>query len=377
MTKILFVSNTANFSKFNRPFMQWFKKQGWQVDYVSAGEKVVLDCDKQYTICIARNPFNLKNFRAYKELKNILLNDYDIIHCHTPMGGVLARLAARKSRAKVIYTVHGFHFYKGAPFFNWMIYYPIEKFLMKYTDCLVTINQEDYYFASQKFKMPVGLFHIDGIGVDINRFYPISIQERKQVRKNFGLCDKDFILLYIAEFIPRKNHSFLLRQLPLLRQSIPEIKVLFAGEGELFKTCKANVAKLRVTEIVHFLGYRNDVEKLCQIADIHISPSKQEGLAVSNIEAMASGLPLLCSKIRGAIDAVTEGRNGFFFELNNPDKMVDEIIALYKNADLRETITRNNVIDAKKFSVDTVVAKMAKIYMRFMPPPPGLFWGVF
>jgi glycosyltransferase EpsD len=151
--KILFVSNTANFSKFNRPFMRWFSQQGWQVDYVSAGEEMVNDCDNQYTIPMARSPFTLHNFRAYKELKTILLHDYDIIHCHTPMGGCLARLAARKDRAKVIYTAHGFHFYKGAPWLNWLIYYPIEKYLVKYTDCLITINQEDYYFANQKFKM--------------------------------------------------------------------------------------------------------------------------------------------------------------------------------------------------------------------------------
>jgi glycosyltransferase EpsD len=151
--KILFVSNTANFSKFNRPFMRWFRRQGWQVDYVSAGEEAVNVCDNQYTVCMARSPFNLKNFRAYKELKAILLNDYDIIHCHTPMGACLARLAARNCGAKVIYTAHGFHFFRGAPLLNWLVFYPIEKYLSRYTDCLVTINKEDYYLANQKFKM--------------------------------------------------------------------------------------------------------------------------------------------------------------------------------------------------------------------------------
>jgi glycosyltransferase EpsD len=150
--KILFVSNTANFSKFNRPFMRWFKQQGWRVDYVSTGEEAILDCDNQYNVCMARSPFNVRNIKAYKELKNILANDYDIIHCHTPMGGCLARLAARKTRATIIYTVHGFHFFKGAPMLNWLIYYPIEKFLFKYTDCLITINQEDFSLARKKFK---------------------------------------------------------------------------------------------------------------------------------------------------------------------------------------------------------------------------------
>ncbi|WP_051004276.1 glycosyltransferase [Treponema primitia] len=151
--KVLFVSNTANFSKFNRPFMRWFKLQGWQVDYISSGEENIFDCDNQYTVCIARNPFSMKNIKAYKKFKEILENDYDIIHCHTPMGGCLSRLAARKKRAMIIYTAHGFHFFKGAPLINWLLYYPIEKYLSRYTDCLITINQEDYNFARKKFKM--------------------------------------------------------------------------------------------------------------------------------------------------------------------------------------------------------------------------------
>jgi glycosyltransferase EpsD len=133
--------------------MRWFRQQGWQVDYASAGEEVVDDCDNQYTIPIARSPFNLNNLGAYRELKTLLSNDYDIIHCHTPMGACLARLAARKGRARVIYTAHGFHFFKGAPLLNWLVFYPIEKYLSKYTDCLVTINEEDYYLANKKFKM--------------------------------------------------------------------------------------------------------------------------------------------------------------------------------------------------------------------------------
>jgi glycosyltransferase EpsD len=157
--KILFVSNTANFSKFNRPFMRWFRQQGWQVDYASAGEEDVPDCDNHYAIPIVRSPFNLKNIRAYKELSCILANGYDIVHCHTPMGACLTRLAARKIRARVIYTAHGFHFFKGAPLLNWLVYYPIEKYLSKHTDCLVTLNEEDYCLANQKFKMQTAVSH--------------------------------------------------------------------------------------------------------------------------------------------------------------------------------------------------------------------------
>ncbi len=156
MKKVLFLSNTANFSKFNRPYMRWFKAKGWQVDYCSAGEEEVADCDNQFAISIARSPFSLKNIRAYHEVKKILLeNQYDILHCHTPMGGVIGRLAAKKlwqkGKIKVIYTAHGFHFYKGAPLLNWLLYCPVEKWLSHYTDVIVTINEEDYEKAKKSF----------------------------------------------------------------------------------------------------------------------------------------------------------------------------------------------------------------------------------
>lgn len=157
MNKILFLSNTANFSKFNRPYMRWFRERGWRVDYCSAGEERVEDCDNQYAIPIARSPFSLRNVRAYRQLKRLLIeNQYDILHCHTPMGGVIGRLAARRLRSqgkiKVIYTAHGFHFYKGAPLVNWLLYYPMEKWLARFTDAIVTINEEDYERARKLFQ---------------------------------------------------------------------------------------------------------------------------------------------------------------------------------------------------------------------------------
>jgi glycosyltransferase EpsD len=210
------------------------------------------------------------------------------------------------------------------------------------------------------------LFHIDGVGVDVRRFHPVSADEKKRLRGTFGFGAEDFILLYTAEFIPRKNHALLLRRIPELRRSIPGIRMLFAGKGELLDACKESAVELRAADIVHFLGYRNDVEILCQIADIHVSPSRQEGLAVSNLEAMACGLPLICSRIRGATDIITEGRNGFFFELDKPDRLVSLIVTLYKSPELRETIARYNAADAQRFSVDTAIANMANIYKQFM-----------
>jgi glycosyltransferase EpsD len=370
MAKVLFISNTANFSKFNRPFMRWFRDNDWQVDYVSAGEEDIMDCDNQYTISIKRTPYNLKNIRAYKELKKILfLNNYDIIHCHTPMGGFLGRLAAKNinTKTKVIYTAHGFHFYKGAPIINWLLYYPIEKYLIKYTDCLITLNNEDFNFADKILKAhsQILIYKIDGVGIDLNRFKPSNKDVKDHLRGVFGLSKTDFIILYIAEFIPRKNHRLLIEKSSVLKNHIKELKIIFAGTGPLFDKYKKKVKDTDLSETVLFFGYRNDIEKLCNIADVAVLPSKQEGLPLGMIECLATGLPIVCSRIRGHIDVIADRRNGLLFDLNKPAQMVDSIFELYNDSNFRNTIIENNLNDRGKYSLDTAILKMSEIYKHF------------
>lgn len=180
MTKILYVSNTANFQKFNLPFMRWCKEQGWLVDYASPADEPVTECNHFYDIEMPRSP--LKFFRilkSIKELKKILNeNQYDILHCHTPVGSVVARLAAKslrkKGKIKVIYTAHGFHFYKGAPLLNWILYYPVEKILSNWTDILILINEEDYELAVKKHFKAKNIVKIDGVGVNLEKFKPLG-----------------------------------------------------------------------------------------------------------------------------------------------------------------------------------------------------------
>jgi glycosyltransferase EpsD len=370
MPKILFVSNTANFSKFNHPFMSWFKQQGWQVDYAAPDDEEIFDCDSHYIINITRSPFSLQNIKEIEKLQ-MLINreEYNIIHCHTPMGAVIARLAAKKLREnglKVIYTVHGFHFFRGASLFNWLIYYPIEKYLAHYTDAIITINQEDYNLSVKKIKIPL-ICKIDGVGINLEKFFPISNFEKNKLRKNFGYCDHDFILLYVAEFIPRKNHRYLLTKIPKLKKIIPNLKVVLAGKGILENEYKKMVQRLKMSNTIDFLGYRKDINNLCQISDIFVSPSLQEGLPIAVVEALASGLPIICSRIRGHIDIIHNSRNGFLFKLNKPISMIDSIIKLYNDPDLRYQVTQNNIQDAKKYSVDIAISNMADIYRKYMP----------
>ena len=365
--KILFISNTANFSKFNRPFMRWFKEQDWQVDYVSAGEENVFDCDRHYVIPIKRNPFNIKNIKSYKELKKLLSqNCYNIIHCHTPMGGVLGRLAARNKKTKIIYTAHGFHFYKGAPLFNWLVYYPVEKYLANFTDVLITINTEDYNVAKQKFLSCKNIFRLNGVGVDLDKFRQRDEETRRNLRKSFGINDADFVIVYVAEFIPRKNHKSLIKSIFTLNQKIENLKVIFAGIGPLLDKYKQQVKTMGVSETVRFLGYRSDIDKLCNVADIGVSTSKQEGLPIGVVEYLVSGLPIVCSKIRGHVDIVKNGENGLLFDLGEPAQLINSITALYDNKNLRSEIGQKNIKIRENYSRATAISKMAEIYTQYM-----------
>jgi len=367
--KVLFISTIAIFSRFNLSFMRWFREQGWQVDYVSDGVMQIPDCDNQYAIPIKRSPYNVKNIKAYKELREILKNNYDIIHCHTPMGGILGRLVAKNTgtRARVIYTAHGFHFCKGAPLISWLLYYPMEKYFAKYTDILITINEEDYGNAKRKLSSCKDIRKIDGVGVDLLKFYPRGLDEKMILRDKLGYKKSDFILTNVAEINKNKNQLMLIKALPALKKNIPTLKVLFIGNdnySSIRRKLETLVKKLQVEDIVSFLGYRNDVENFTAISDIAFSASIREGLPVNIIEAMACGVPIVCKKNRGHDSLIENGKTGLLF-LNHAE-MVDGILRVYNSKPFAEMMCKNAIKESKKFSRELIVEKMAEIYKRCM-----------
>ena len=281
------------------------------------------------------------------------------------MGGLCARLAAisaRKKGCKVIYTSHNYPFYKGASLLAWTVFYTVERMLAPITDAVVTINEEDYQITC-KHKFAVGPnFKIDGVGVNLERFSPVSAEEKKMLRDEVGVSRDAFVLLYTAQFIPRKNHEMLIKQVPKIRESIPTLKVLFAGNGPILEEMKTLANNLEVSDCISFLGGRGDIDRLCRVADLHVATSKLEGQGINNIEAMACGCPLVVSRVRGHRDVCIDGKNGFLFDLNKPQDMVAEIIHLYKDKKLYNTISEFNKKDASRFDVKREVEAMAKIY---------------
>lgn len=370
--KVLFVSHTSNFVKFNLPYMKWFKGQGYEVHYASSGEEPLPQgcCDKEYKIPFERSPYSKKNIKAFKELKRVMNEEkYDIVHCHTPVGGVLARLAARKLRkkgTKVIYTAHGFHFFNGARKRNWLLYFPVEKFLSRYTDCLVTINNEDYERVKRRRFKAKDIHQINGVGVDLKRFKRVPVQVKDELRKQNNLSQEDFVVLYIAEFNPEKDHAFLLNQMADLRKEMPNLKVLLAGTGKLVEETKALAKQLGLDDCINFLGYCRNIDELCAMSDILVSVSRREGLPISIIEGMASGLPVVCSQIRGHVDVIKNGQNGFLYAVDDAGAFKQGVMNLYSDLSLRSKISDNNLEDVKKFSLENALLNMEKIYSSYM-----------
>ncbi|WML45828.1 glycosyltransferase family 4 protein [Neobacillus sp. PS3-40] len=379
--KVLFCATVDyHFKAFHLPYLKWFKEQGWEVHIVASGELELPFVDKKYTIPIQRSPFNKMNILAYKELKSIIdQNQYKIIHCHTPMGGVLTRLAARAARktgTKVIYTAHGFHFCKGAPLLNWLLYYPIEKVLSRFTDCLITINQEDFNLAKKhRFKAEI-IKHVHGVGVNTEIFKPVDENHRNMFRKSLGYAPNDFLMFYAAEFNKNKNQKLLIESLALIKDEIPNAKLLLAGEGPLLQECSDLARKLNLENMIDFLGYRNDIDELLKISDIAVASSLREGLPVNIMEAMSSGLPVVANDNRGHRELIENNINGWII-YNNSDILSEKIQVLEKNDELKRNLGAQgrNVI-VTKYSIQKILEEKRNIYRLYMDEMEDVLWAV-
>lgn len=257
----------------------------------------------QHQIDFVRSPFKIHNIKVYRQLKQLMMDEhFDLVHCHTPMGSVIARLAAHATKTRpVIYTAHGFHFFKGASYINWFFYYPVEKLLSYFTDQLICINHEDYERAKKHFHAR-HVSYIPGVGLDIDKEQKtIDINRKKQ---ELGLPADKFILLSSGELIKRKNHETIIRAIRNYKDNYASVPFhyIICGQGVLDGYLKDLADSLNVSDYISFLGYRNDMMEIFQIANLFIFPSYQEGLPMALLEAMAYGLPVICSDIRGSRD---------------------------------------------------------------------------
>ncbi|MFY0781272.1 glycosyltransferase family 4 protein [Peribacillus simplex] len=380
--KVLFcATKDYHFEAFHLPYFKWFKEQGYKVHTAAHGDLNLPFVDKKHVIPIQRSPFKKENIMAYKELKYIIdNNNFQIIHCHTPMGGVLGRLAGRKARArdtKMLYTAHGFHFCKGAPLLNWLVYYPIEKSLARMTDCLITINTEDFQLAIQRNFRAQEITHIHGVGVDTNQYHPVSIIKKTELRIEKDYCDDDFIMFYAAEFNKNKNQQLLLRAFSLIKDEVKNARLLLAGDGPLLDECKKLADSLGIGNKVDFLGFRKDIDELLKISDLAVASSLREGLPVNIMEAMACGLPIIANDNRGHRELVSNGQNGWLIKGNDEKSLAGKVIKLAGNVAMRKTLGEcSHKMIERKYSTKKILEAKSEIYRTYMVDTEERVWGI-
>ena len=362
--RILYVTTISATMTFFTSFIKDLIDEGHTVDIATnEKDKPVPQCYRDwgcnvYPIETSRAPANKGNFIAIKQLEKIVKSrKYDIVHCHTPVAALCTRLACRKARkkgTKVIYTAHGFHFYKGAPLKNWLLYYPIEKFCALFTDVLITINKEDYAFAQKKIKAK-SIEYVPGVGINPDKISK-TVVESTAKRKELGVPADATLLLSVGELNDNKNHETVIRAIADM-----DVYYLIAGKGFLQEHLQSVIDSLNLSTRVKLLGHRTDVVELYKIADAFIFPSFREGLSVSLMEAMASGLPVACSRIRGNTDLINEN-GGVFFDPHNEDECVEAIKNLLASSEKNLGLYNEKRIEG--YRDDYINSLLKQIYER-------------
>ena len=366
--------------QFNMPNIKLLLELGYKVEVAcnfikgsTCSDKKIEDLKKTladlgvecHQVDFARNVLKVtENLKAYRQTRRLVKeHHYDLIHSHSPIGGLMSRIAARDMRkkgTKVIYTAHGFHFFKGAPLKNWLIFYPIEKFSSRWTDVLVTITHEDYLLAQKKMDAQK-VVYVPGVGIDTAKFLPGDDYEtiRTVKRKELGIDENDILMLSVGELNKNKNHEVMLRAMAELGDK--RIKYVVAGRGALAEYLNGLATNLGIAEQVQLLGFRTDVMELFKAADVFVHPSFREGLSVAVMEAMASGLPVICSRIRGNTDLIDDGKGGYLFTPADCSELRNVLEQIVGGRGIKALGTYN-IEKIKQSDVSVVLETMKELY---------------
>ena len=351
MKKVLLATHVSGFvPQFEMNNVRTLQELGYEVHYASNFNNVSYGTDNSrlegtgivcHQVDFARSPFDFKaHKKAVRQLKELLQKEeFSLLHCHTPVGAALSRAVAmsyRNKGLKVIYTAHGFHFYKGAPWKYWLMFYPVERYLAGKTDVLITINEEDYrrakHFCRHK---KTRVEHLPGVGVDLDywsgkKLAPGEREEiRRSIRKELGVADSEQMLLSVGELIPRKNHEAVIRALAEeKKKGEKNFRYFICGQGDLKDYLQNLIDTLELSGVVTLLGYRKDIRNLLYGADLFVFPSKQEGMPMALMEAAAAGVPLKANEVRGNNEVLRDSREG----VGLPEK--------YDSSKVKETMKR-------------------------------------
>ncbi len=375
MKKVLILTTIGGFlSQFELNDVKLLIEMGYQIHYASNFQNPIYEVREEelkamgvilHHISIEKSPLKIKrNLKALLELKKIVREEnITLIHCHNPMGGVIGRLCSinkEKKSIPVIYTAHGLHFYHGAPILNWLLYYPVERFLARFTDIIVTINKEDYKRVKGfPLRKNGKIFQIPGVGIDTNKFKE-KIGYREQIRKQLNIPQDAFFVLSVGELNHNKNHKVILKACAQLE--FPHIHYGICGRGKQKDALLDLAEKLGMSERFHLFGFRKDIPEVLQAADCFAFPSKREGLGIAAIEAMAGGIPLITSDCRGTREYLKSGMNGFSCSSQNPLEYSLGIGKLMMKREVKSNMSRNCLDMAEQFHIRETEKIMRQVY---------------
>ena len=371
--KVLLVATVqSHICQFHKPLVKMLHEHGCEV-HVAARNNLAeknglkLDfADQVFDVPFERSPFSKRNLTAYKQLKQIIdAGNYDVVHTNTPVGGIVGRLAARKARkngCQVFYTAHGFHFFQGGPKKSWLIYYPIEKFMCRYTDELITITEEDFQLAQKKF--PVSVSHIHGIGANSSKYHPISVDVRAALRSELGFAQDQKIIVCTGELNPNKNQITAIHAIEQVVKEVPKALLLLAGNGATYDELQAAINAAGLQSNAVLLGYHTDLEKYVEVSDLILSCSKREGLPLNIIEGMLCKKPVIASINRGHKELIQNGRNGYIVNAADIDGFAAKMIELLQDNVLSNAFGEAGFAFAQAYTDHAVQLELEQIYNK-------------
>ena len=394
MKKALLVTRVSGFiPQHEMNNVRILQEMGYEIHYAANYHTVVYGKDNsrldgtgiiRHQIDFCRSPFSKEVSVSKKQLKELMLKEkFDLVHCHMPMSGVVARVVAQQVRREtgreipVIYTAHGFHFFCGAPLKNWL-YYPVERYLARYTDRLILINEEDYRRA-KKFKVRGRVEHINGVGLRLERFetcqkqdwgiYQCTGQEAFNVRERYHIPEDYGILVSVGELAPGKNNAVIIEALSELKDL--KLAYLICGEGRMRQALEKQAEECGVADRVIFAGYVDNTPEILRQSDCFVFPSAREGLPVALMEAMAVGLPVITSDVRGISDLQEHAKGSYMVHGYEPEAYAVTIRRMFEEKSgksavpgqlRRQQMGEWNRERVKAFSLPVVDKQMREIY---------------
>lgn len=371
--KILLVATVqSHICQFHKPLVKMLHAHGCEVhvaarNNLAAKNGLELDfVEKIFNISFERSPFNRRNLSAYQQLKQIIDGgNYDVVHTNTPVGGIVGRLAARKARkngCQVFYTAHGFHFFQGGSKKNWLIYYPIEKFMCRHTDELITITEEDFQLAQNKFRVSVS--HIHGIGANTGKYTAVSAAECLTLRKELGFTPEQKLIICTGELNTNKNQITAIRAMEDVVKKVPEAMLLLAGNGATYDDLQSAISELGLKERVKLLGYHTNLEKYVEVSDLILSCSKREGLPLNIVEGMLCKKPIVASINRGHKELVQNGKSGYLVGATDAASFASKITELLTDKALSNAFGEVGFSSAQAYTDQTVQFELEQIYKK-------------